>query len=83
MSWALVGRAAGGGAGTGAFFATRVVSPARAVRGGTGFTPGPPSTAVAAAGAVRAPDASILARNRRATGASIVLDADFTYSPIS
>jgi hypothetical protein len=83
MSWALVGRAAGGGAGTGAFFAARVVSPARAARGGVGLTPGALSTMTAAAGAATAPAASMLARNRRATGASMVLDADLTYSPIS
>ncbi|MEN3304946.1 MAG: hypothetical protein V7603_1148, partial [Micromonosporaceae bacterium] len=88
MSWALAGLitgAAGGGAG--AFFAGGVT-----LLGGAGLadTRGPPAPA-AAAGAVggdegadaEAEPASKATRNRRATGASTVLDADLTNSPIS
>lgn len=82
MSWALLGVLTGwGGPGTGPFLAG-------AFLGGAGRAPPPPllSTAGAegaAAGAVVAPAASIVARSRRATGASMVLDADLTNSPIS
>jgi hypothetical protein len=80
MSWALLGWATGCDAG--AFLAG-------AFLGGAGRAPVRPfsaGAAVGAAGAAGAADeaaASIVARSRRATGASIVLDADFTYSPIS
>jgi hypothetical protein len=81
MSWALVG-AATGWAGV-AFLAG-------AFLGGAGRAPVRPfsagATVGAAAGAAGAADpaaASMVARSRRATGASIVLDADLTYSPIS
>jgi hypothetical protein len=85
MSCALVGLVAGGGAGTGDFLVALVASPDRAARGGAGFAPAGASAAGAAgaAGGATAPAASIVARSRRATGASIVLDADLTYSPIS
>jgi hypothetical protein len=87
MSWALVGFATGGGgAGTARFAATLVGSLGRdGAFGGAGLAPAGPSTAGAAGDAAGAtlPAASIVARSRRATGGSIVLDADFTYSPIS
>ncbi len=85
MSCALVGRRLGGGAGMGAVFAAaRVVSPALVARGGAGFAaPLPAAAGAAGADAWTAPAASMLARSRRATGASMVLDADLTYSPIS
>lgn len=81
MSWALVGLVTGDGA-AGAFFAAAVL------RGGAGLTPALPSVAAsgapgAAAAAAGTPAVSMVARSRRATGASIVLDADLTYSPIS
>jgi hypothetical protein len=89
MSCALVGRRPGGGAGTGAFFAGRAAWSGLA-RGGAGFAAAvaaaPPSAAPLGAGADGAdtpPVVSMAARSRRATGASIVLDADLTYSPIS
>jgi len=79
MSWALVGLETGDGvAGTGDFFAGAVFL------GGVGFAA--PATLTSLAGAAAAagtPAASNVARSRRATGASTVLDADFTYSPIS
>jgi len=72
MSWALVGREAGGGAGTGPFLGARVASPAFDARGGVGFIAVPPSPAgTAGAAAGSAPEASMVARSRRATGASI------------
>jgi len=81
MSCALVGLVTGdAGAGAGDFFAGAVFL------GGAGLIPDlAPSTAGAAdaAGAAVRPAASMVARSRRATGASIVLDADLTYSPIS
>ncbi len=84
MSWALVGRVAGGGAGMGPFLAALVASPAFDARGAVGLTAVAPFAAEAAgADTGTAPDASIVARSRRATGASIVLEADLTYSPIS
>jgi hypothetical protein len=79
MSWALVGFVT---AGVAAFFAG-------AFFGGAGRAPDRPFPVGAAAGAADgaggadAAAASMVARSRRATGASIVLDADFTYSPIS
>jgi hypothetical protein len=77
MSWALVGFVTGEGAAV--FLAGAVL------RGGVGLTalaalPSPP--AGAGAGATGAEDSND-ARNRLATGASTVLEADFTYSPIS
>jgi hypothetical protein len=73
MSWALVGAATAGGA---AFFAVRL--------GGAGLAAALPSVAGAAcAGGAVAVAASNVARSRRATGASMVLDADLTYSPNS
>ena len=89
MSWALVGRSPGGGPGTGPRRgAPRPVSPGfGVVRGGAGravlAAPLPDGAAAGAAGAAAAPAASMLARSRRATGGSMVLDADLTYSPIS
>jgi hypothetical protein len=86
MSWALAcaitGAVGRGGPGTGPFFTG-------AVRlGGVGFaaTAGASTAtggATAATGAAGAADASRAARSRRATGASTVLDADFTNSPSS
>ncbi len=81
MSCALVGLVTGdGGAGTGAFFGG-------AFLGGAGLAPEVLFSAVGAEGAVGAatgePSASMVARSRLATGASIVLDADLTNSPIS
>src|SRR5262245_7830173 len=77
MSWALVGLVTGdGAAGVGAFLG------AAALRGGVGFA----ATCRSPAGAAGAPAdgvATKTSRSRRATGASTVLDADFTYSPIS
>jgi hypothetical protein len=86
MSWALAGLITGGaagGCGAGAFFATFFGGAGLAVTfvapsdvDGTG--------AAGVGGADGAPAAaSSAARSRRATGASTVLDADFTYSPIS
>jgi len=87
MSWALVGFATGGGgAGTARFAATLLGSLGReGAFGGAGLAPVAPSAigAADAAAGVTLPAASIVARSRRATGGSIVLDADFTYSPIS
>jgi hypothetical protein len=87
MSWALVGLLTGvGGPGIGAFLAGALVGSAvRGLRGGVGLAPGFPAAggALGAAGAAVTPAASMVARSRRATGASIVLDADLTYSPIS
>lgn len=88
MSWALVGLLMGvGGAGTGPLrTGTFAGSPIRGPFGGPGLAPGLPSVGGAdgAAGAADvAPAASMVARSRRATGASIVLDADLTNSPIS
>jgi hypothetical protein len=89
MSWALVG--ALGAAGAGAFFTGPGVGAlGPAPRGGAGRAPGlagavgaDDADAVAAGAADDAAAASIDARSRRATGASMVLDADLTYSPIS
>jgi hypothetical protein len=92
MSWALAGLTTGGALGTGvvvAFLAGGAI-----FLGGAGFadTLGSaiPAAGAGAAGvtgggvdAGTAPDASNDARSRRATGASTVLDADLTYSPIS
>ncbi len=89
MSCALVGRRFGGGAGTGPpFFAGALVVSPVLVRGGVGFADVAPrvplvGAPVTAGAAGRAPVASMLARSRRATGGSTVLDADLTYSPIS
>jgi len=92
MSWALAGFITGGpGIGDGAFFGG---ADGVAFLGGAGFadTLGSPADAAiagagAATGATGAADpeapASSDARSRRATGASTVLDADFTYSPSS
>ncbi len=81
MSWALVGaldRLPPGVAFlAGAFFGGAGRAPARP------FAAGAAVGAVGAAGAADDAAASMVARSRRATGASIVLDADFTYSPIS
>jgi hypothetical protein len=81
MSCALVGWDTGnGGPGTGAFLGG-------AFFGGAGLAP---EVVISVAGAGDAagagpgePPASMVARSRRATGASIVLDADLTNSPIS
>jgi hypothetical protein len=82
MSCALVGAMTGVGA-TGA----GVVFLAGAFLGGAGRAPDVgPSVAGAEGGAgvaAGAPAASMVARSRRATGASMVLDADLTNSPIS
>jgi hypothetical protein len=82
MSCALAGLiAGGGGAGTGAFFGAIFTGGA-----GRAETLGAaPSDATGAGGAagVGVAEATIASRRRRATGASTVLDADFTYSPIS
>jgi hypothetical protein len=78
MSWALVGFAAAGEA---AFFAAFLGGAGRAAD--RPFPVGAAAGAGAVAGAAVATAASMVARSRRATGASIVLDADFTYSPIS
>ena len=98
MSCALVGLAADGtgrgGPGTGARF-SGVVDAGRL--GGVGLMDGPAGAgraldgagaagaagALGAGGATELPPDSKLARSRRATGASTVLDADFTYSPSS
>jgi hypothetical protein len=78
MSWALAGFI-GGGAGTGAAFLA-----AAAFAGGPGFAVAFLAPSGAAGGAAAgAAEATIASRNRRATGASTVLDADFTYSPSS
>jgi hypothetical protein len=85
MSCALVGlTTAGGGAGTGPFAALAAV-----FLGGVGRT-GEPAAFVAVllapagtAGAAADGEATNASLSRRATGASMVLDADFTYSPIS
>jgi hypothetical protein len=82
MSCALVGLVTGnGGAGTGAFFGG-------AFLGGAGRAPDVLLFSVTGAGdaagaATGVPPASMVARSRRATGASMVLDADLTNSPIS
>jgi hypothetical protein len=92
MSWALAGLTTGGALGRGvAFFAGGVI-----FLGGAGLAEilgsatsaagaGVAAAAVDGAGAAAgtAPEASRDARRRRATGASTVLDADLTYSPIS
>src|SRR5690348_5999984 len=58
--------------------------PPDAGRGDAGAGAAGAAVAVGAAGAlVAAPPDSNVARSRRATGASTVLDADFTYSPSS
>jgi len=83
MSWALAGLTTGGVVGTGAFFAGALFGGAgRAdTRGSPAGAAGADATgAGAGAGAV---PASSAARSRRATGASTVLDADLTNSPIS
>jgi hypothetical protein len=87
MSCALVGwlTGVGTGAGIGGFFG------GGAFLGGAGFavafvsgTGGASLTpATGGGGAIGVAVFSKVARNRRATGASIVLDADLTYSPIS
>src|SRR5689334_23826143 len=84
-----------GGPGTGERFSA---PPDEGRRGGVGLAAGPDGAVrgLAGAGAAGATDAtgaagaaialppcSKVARNRRATGASTVLDADFTYSPSS
>src|SRR3954471_5856940 len=81
MSWALVGMTTGAGAAGAAFLA------GAALRGGAGRAPvalvSPAGAVGAAAVGLTVPAASMDARSRWATGASIVLDADLTNSPIS
>jgi hypothetical protein len=91
MSCALAGLTTGGAAGMGVAF----LAGGDTLRGGAGLADtraAPPGAAggAGAAGATGAgaaagagPPASMEARSRRATGASTVLDADFTYSPSS
>ena len=76
MSCALAGFRAAGGAGTG------LRRPA-AFAGGAGFAATFGALLAAAGAAAGADEATIASRSRRATGASTVLDADLTYSPIS
>jgi hypothetical protein len=92
MSWALAGLTTGGAPGTGVAFL--LLAGGAIFLGGAGFADTLGSaTLVAGAGAAAVtddgvdadttPDASSDARRRRATGASTVLEADLTYSPIS
>jgi hypothetical protein len=82
MSWALAGLIADGGVGTGDFDPEGVR--AGTFVGGAGFADTFGATPVDAGATVTGPEeATIASRSRRATGASTVLDADFTYSPIS
>src|SRR5256884_4086860 len=85
MSWALAGLITGGAIGTGVFLATGAAFFGGAGRAATGGSPAETAGAGdtgARAGAGAEP-ASSAARSRRATGASTVLDADLTNSPIS
>src|SRR5207249_1551192 len=85
LSWALAGLTTGGAAGTGgAFFAGTFLGGAgRAETRGSpaAGTAGADATGVGAGAGMLA--ASSATRSRRATGASTVLDADLTNSPIS
>jgi hypothetical protein len=78
MSWALAGFAmVGGGLGTGAFFAGAAFAGL-----GSAALGGALAAFAATAGWLATP-AAISSRSRLATGASTVLDADLTNSPMS
>src|SRR3954454_9457780 len=86
MSCALAGLTTGEGAsGTGAFFATGVAFFGGGGRAETRGSPagGAGGAATGGRGGTGAEPPSSAARSRRATGASTVLDADLTNSPIS
>jgi hypothetical protein len=76
MSCALAGFKTDGAAGT-------ELRRAAAFTGGAGLAATFGAWFGAAGAATGAEEATIASRSRRATGASTVLDADLTYSPIS